>query len=208
MELSREKRIMKACLFAFTVNILLFGIKLYIGLSTNSISIYSDAVNNMFDSLSGMLTFICVMLIARSGSDIKIRETERAELLFGFIISVIVTITGFVFVYSSIERFMYPTPVWYTNLYLVILFATSAVKLLMFAYYRRIMKTLDSDVLKAMKLDSILDFFISLLASLSLVLSGTGTFAFDAVFGVVIGVVISVFGIRETISDAIKIIRD
>ena len=41
------------CAAAFALNVALFSVKLYVGLCANSISIYSDAVNNMFDSLSG-----------------------------------------------------------------------------------------------------------------------------------------------------------
>lgn len=47
------------CAAAFALNVALFSVKLYVGLCANSISIYSDAVNNMFDSLSGLAAFIC-----------------------------------------------------------------------------------------------------------------------------------------------------
>ena len=46
------------CAAAFVLNVALFSVKLYVGLCANSISIYSDAVNNMFDSLSGLAAFI------------------------------------------------------------------------------------------------------------------------------------------------------
>ena len=54
------------CAAAFALNVALFSVKLYVGLCANSISIYSDAVNNMFDSLSGLAAFICFAALLRA----------------------------------------------------------------------------------------------------------------------------------------------
>lgn len=57
------------CAAAFALNVALFSVKLYVGLCANSISIYSDAVNNMFDSLSGLAAFICFAALLSSSSE-------------------------------------------------------------------------------------------------------------------------------------------
>ena len=55
----KNKAVVRICLFAFFLNFILFAVKLYVGLSSNIISIYSDGINNLFDSLSVMVTVIC-----------------------------------------------------------------------------------------------------------------------------------------------------
>ena len=64
--MKKRNSLLVVCAIAFSVNLLLFFIKLYIGLRSNSISIYSDAVNNLFDSLSGLVTLIFMSLTRRS----------------------------------------------------------------------------------------------------------------------------------------------
>ena len=127
---------LSVCGFAFAANLVLFSVKLYVGLSSNSISIFSDAINNMFDSLSGLVTFICLMCVASSAKADADPVIRKAEQLFSFIISVITTLAGFYFLYNSLERFLYPAPVWYMTKYLVLICVTAVAKLIMFMFCR------------------------------------------------------------------------
>ncbi|MGN1118336.1 MAG: cation transporter, partial [Acutalibacteraceae bacterium] len=130
--MKKDKAVFYVCSVAFSVNIILFFIKLYIGLRTNSISIYSDAVNNLFDSLSGLLTLVTLSLIIKN-ADLSTEGTVRkSEQLFSFLMALAVAFTGFYFAYSSVERLMYPTPVWYTGLFLAVLILTALIKAGMF----------------------------------------------------------------------------
>lgn len=200
--MKKDKTVLVVCSAAFSVNIVLFFVKLYIGLRTNSISIYSDAVNNMFDSLSGLITLISLSLIMRN-ADLSTEGTMRkSEQLFSFLMALAVCFTGFYFAYSSLERLMYPTPVWYTGFYLSVLIATALVKIGMFFFYRFFSKKTSSPVVKVMSYDSLLDFFITSVTVLTLYISGSGNFAFDAVFGIVISAVIIVSAVKLIISNA------
>lgn len=194
------------CGGAFAANLILFATKLYVGLSSNSISIYSDAVNNLFDSLAGLVTFICIACIAKaaSKSDTVIRKAEQ---LFSFIMSIVVVLVGFYFAYSSLERLMYPTPVWYLTKFLVLISLTAAVKLLMFFIFRRVSKKADSPVIRVMAFDSLLDFFITCATILTLTLSQYVNFALDALFGILISIIIIVSAVKMMISGAAALIN-
>lgn len=202
-----EKGILGVCSFAFVSNLILFFVKLYVGLCSNSISIFSDAVNNLFDSLSGLLTLICLAAVMRSSAASLKSTVKKTEQLLSFLMAIIVACAGFYFAYSSLERFMYPTPVWYAEKYLIMLVLTAVAKNAMFAVYRLWGRKISSPVLKVMSVDCILDFFITAVTMLTLLLSKNESYAFDAVFGVVISTVIVVSAVKMIISEAKKLIN-
>ncbi|MGN0567835.1 MAG: cation diffusion facilitator family transporter [Acutalibacteraceae bacterium] len=198
---------LSVCGFAFAANLVLFSVKLYVGLSSNSISIFSDAINNMFDSLSGLVTFICLMCVASSAKTDADPVIRKAEQLFSFIISVITTLAGFYFLYNSLERFLYPAPVWYMTKYLVLICVTAAAKLMMFMFYRLMSKKSASSVIRVLALDSLLDFFITCATVISLVLSQNAGVAVDAIFGLVISCVIIISAVKMVLSGAASLIN-
>ena len=178
------------CAAAFALNVALFSVKLYVGLCANSISIYSDAVNNMFDSLSGLAAFICFAALLSSSSEGTRAIIKKAEQFFSFVMSVIILLTGLYFAYNSLERLFYPTPISYLTRYLVMLIVTVAVKFIMFFAYRGVYRITGSPIIKVMAADSILDCFITLATVMSLTVSQYVEFAVDAVFGLVISTVL------------------
>lgn len=202
----KSKYITFGTALAFIANFLLFAIKLYIGLSANSISIYSDAVNNLFDSLSGLLSFICLRALLKGATLSSKGIIKKSEELLSFIVSVAVGITGFSFAYSSAERLMYPTPVWYEKKYLYILCATAVFKLILHFIFRYLYKKSDSTLLKAISLDSVLDFFITGVTVLSLVLSSSGKYSIDAFCGIGISVFLIISAVKMIVSAVKKLL--
>ena len=195
------------CMLAFLINLVLFGVKLYIGLATNSIAIYSDAVNNLLDSLSVLLTFVCLRIMLRTADRNSRTVLRKGEQIFSFLIAIITVLTGLYFAYSSLERFMYPTPVWYTMTYLYVLVFTAAVKLGMFFLLRMAYRYTQSPVMKITAYDSLLDFFITAVTVLTLILSGTRSFSFDALFGLLISVMIVVPAVKIVIAAGAALIN-
>lgn len=205
--MKKQNGILGVCAFAFGSNLALFLIKLYVGLCANSISIFSDAVNNLFDSLSGLLTFVCLAAVLKA-TDLSTRSVVRkSEQLLSFIMAIIVALTGFYFAYTSLERFMYPTPVWYAEKYLIMLSMTAAVKLVMWFIYRLWAKKISSPVIKVMSFDCVLDFFITGVTILTLILSKNEGYSFDAIFGLVISTVIVISAVKMIISGGSQLIN-
>ncbi len=198
--MENTRPVTRVCAAVFTVNFLLFGVKLYIGLASNAISIFSDAINNLFDALSVLLTFAVLTVLVRAADRNTARMLQKSEQLFSFLISIVIVFTGLYFAYSALERFMYPAPVWYTPPYLWTLVGTALVKLGLFLLLRRKNRRLDSPVLKMIAFDSLLDFFITCFTVLTLLLSESASFSFDALFGLIISIAITVPAVRMLIS--------
>ena len=185
---------------------MLFITKLYIGLGANSISIYSDGVNNFFDSLSAVVTIVSLSFLSGNIDKSSRSYISKAEELLSFIISVIIGFTGFYFAYSSVERLMYPTSVSYRTKYLYILIATAVAKLFMCAVLKALNQKGRSDILRLMSLDCILDFFITAVTIMTLLISTYGSYAADALCGIVISIVITVSAVKSMISACRKLI--
>ena len=192
----------RVCLFALFANLLLFGVKLYVGLAANSITVFSDAVNNLFDALSGGVSFAGLFFISRMADRSAAATFKKGEQLFSCVISVIITFTAACFAYSSLERLMYPTPVWYTPLHVWGLLGTAAGKLTMFFVFRRAALRERSSVARLMAADSVLDLCITLVSALTLWLSSKETFRVDAGCGLMISVALAVPAVRAVVKNA------
>lgn len=180
------------------VNFILFLIKLYMGISSNSLSIYCDAINNLGDTVACIIALSGFVLVKKYDE----RHSERTQSLFGFVMNLAIALSGLYFVYSGIERFFYPLPVSYSMRYAVLLCLTIAVKLVMGLVYRAFERSEPSQMLKAMFLDSFLDCFVTLAAVMSLLLVPKFNFALDGVFSVAVGLMITVVSIRNLITES------
>lgn len=184
----------------------LFLLKLYVGLSSNSISIYSDGINNFFDSLSGLLAVSAFLWAVKRTEENKGKILERTESLVSFIMSLAVAFSALYFGYNSLERFMYPTPVWYTHKYFVIILFTLLAKIGMMVVFYIVKKKTVSPVTKVFAFDGMLDVFISAVTLLTLVLAKSGTYSADAVIGVIISIFMIAGSIKLLVSSVKKII--
>ncbi|MBO5433575.1 MAG: cation transporter [Clostridia bacterium] len=94
----KNKALLFSVLGVLLINLILFLVKLSVGLSANSISIYSDAINNLFDCISAVLT-LCSFSVLSVGA-----YAEKTEQLLSFLISCFIGFSGAYFLYSSAER--------------------------------------------------------------------------------------------------------
>ena len=187
-------------------NLILFGVKLYSGLATASLCIYTDAVNNLFDALSCLLAVGGLWLSARSKSPAYPDGLGKAEDLAGFLMAVSVAFTGAYFAYRALDRFMYPRPVNYQIFHAVLLGATVPVKLALGFAFRRIARQQDSVIVKTIAMDSFSDCGVTTMTLLSFILSEYSGLRADAVFGLVISVVIIVNAVRLVRTSAGKLL--
>jgi len=174
------------------VNFLLFGVKLYVGLSVNSICIWSDAINNLADALSCLVSLGFSAWSMRLGKTAQEDLPEKSEQLLAFLLSGVVAFVGVSFAYSSLERLIYPTPVWFSVKYFLIVLFTVFVKVFLYFFYRRWAKTTGSRVLRVLQADSLMDCVITTATLLSFTLTRWLEFSIDAMFGLVISVILLV----------------
>ncbi len=177
-------------------NFILFLVKLYVGISSNSLSIYCDAINNLGD------TFACIIAVAGFVLVKKMTDQHatRTQSLATFVISTIIAITGGYFIYNGVERLVYPLPLSYSKKYAIIIVATILAKIIMGAMYILFNKSQSSTMLKAMILDSFLDCFITAFALMSLLLVARVNFAIDGIFAIITGSIITITAIKNVIA--------
>ncbi len=201
-----KKKLSPVLVFAGLVNFILFFIKFYIGIRTNSQCIYTDSVNNLMDTLSLMLALVGISFINKPATPRFKYGFGRMEDVTSFIMSIIMTVAGLGFAYSSLGRLMTPVPVWYFTKYAMIIGATCLVKLVLGIVFAYKYKNTGSAVLKTVMLDSFLDCGITAVTLISFTLSNSVGFVLDGVFGLIISIIIAIAGIRLVISSLSEII--
>lgn len=191
-----QKRII-AVVSGAAVNLLLFFVKLYIGLSSNSIAIYADSLNSLTDFAVCIAAAIGFYL-ASSVSDEKYPFGKgRAEDLTELLISAVILASGGAFAYMSFERVLYPVPVWYSSVYAVIIAATAAVKLAMALFFSKASVKLGSDAVKGIATDSGIDFFVTICTLVSFALGSKTELSLDGIAGLLISLVLIAEGIKS-----------
>ena len=188
--IKQQSLVLKIFTAGTLLNLLLFGVKLYVGLSVNSICIWSDAINNLADALSCLASLGFTVLMLRLGAKIQREVSAKGEQLLSFLLSAVVAGVGVSFAWSSLERLIYPTPVWFSMKFFFIVLFTAVAKLLMFFFYRVFARKTGSPVLRVLQADSLMDCFITTATLLSFTLTRFLSFAVDAVFGLAISVIL------------------
>lgn len=190
--------------FGLILNFVLFLIKLFVSISSGSLAIYCDGINNLGDTLSCIIALVGFLLIMKQGE----RKSMRIQALAAFVIGLILAVTGAYFAYNGVERLMYPVAISYLKKYALLIAVTILVKAIMGIVYYRLNKKSKSPVLKTLIADSILDTVITISALLSLTLSVKINFAIDSVISVAIGLIVCVSAVRTVISQGKYLISD
>lgn len=184
-------------------NILLFVVKLFVGLVTSSIAITADAFNNLSDALSSIVTIVGFKLSSMPADKEHPYGHGRVEYIAALIVSFMVIIVGIEFTKSSIVRIFNPSPVKFELIPFILLILTIFVKIWLSLFNKKIGDRIGSAALKAAALDALGDIFTSTCVAISLLVSKFTDFPIDAYVGVVVSLIILYSGIgliRETIS--------
>ena len=202
-ESSREKTIVRTSIIGIVANVFLAGFKAVIGLMTNSIAIVLDAVNNISDAGSSLITIIGTKLAGREPDKKHPFGYGRIEYLSAMIISVIVLYAGITSFVESVKQILRPETPDYNTVSLIIVAVAVAVKILLGRYVKGVGVKVNSDSLINSGEDATLDSVISastLVAAGIFLLFGL---SLEAWLGAVISLVIIKSGVemlRDTIS--------
>lgn len=200
---AREATIIKTSIIGIIANVLLAGFKAVVGLATNSIAIVLDAVNNISDAGSSLITIIGTKLAAKEPDKEHPFGYGRIEYLSAMIISVIVLYAGVTSLVESVKQIIHPEPPEYTPVSLVIVAVAVAVKVVLGRYVTAVGKRVNSDSLVNSGEDATLD---SIISASTLVAAGIYLVfhvSLEAWLGAIISIVIIKSGIdmlKDTIS--------
>lgn len=194
----------KAAVFGLTVNFALFLIKLYVSISSGSLAIYCDGINNLGDTLSCIIALVGFALAIRLDE----KKSSRAQSLASFVIGLILAFTGAYFAYNGIERLMYPVPISFLYKYAILISVTALAKLIMGIVYFKINKKHASPVYKTLIMDSFLDCAVTLSTLISLTLSVKINFAIDSILSIVIGIAVATSAVKTLWAQCKYLIND
>ena len=154
----RKKHGILAAVGGIFINLLLFGIKLLIGILSFSMSIISDAINNLSDMFSCFVTLIGFIFASKKADSKHPYGHERIEYIAGMIVSFLIICVAVLLGYNSIMTLISGTSETNYNIYAFIILGVSILgKILLGLYYRGIGKVINSVSLKASMQDSFND---------------------------------------------------
>ena len=200
MENIKEKRLRTgklAGIVGIAANILLFAVKVIIGIFTGSIAAVADAINNLSDAGSSVFVLVGYHLSGKPADKEHPYGHARMEYLCGLFISVIITVLGIELLRDSAAKLFGGGSVTEFSLIAIITMAVTMIGKAGLAIFNFIMaKKIDSDTLKATAIDSIGDIFATGAVVAGMLLTPvTGKYT-DAVLGAAIAVYIIVLGIK------------
>ena len=160
-EAGRERTIVRTSVIGIAANVLLAAFKAVIGLMSNSIAIVLDAVNNISDAGSSLITIVGTKLAGREPDKKHPFGYGRIEYLSAMIISVIVLYAGVTSFVESVKRIIDPETPDYSAVSLIIVAVAVVVKILLGRYVKSVGVRVNSDSLINSGEDAALDSVIS-----------------------------------------------
>ncbi len=203
---SRDSIIIRTSITGIIANMFLAGFKAFVGMAAHSVAIIMDAVNNLSDALSSLITIIGTKLAGRAPDKKHPLGHGRTEYLSAAIISVIVLYAGITALIESVKKILHPETPEYTKLTLIIVAVAVAVKILLGLYVKRTGQKVDSDALVASGSDALFDSIISASTLVAAIIFLTTGKSLESWLGAVIAAFIIKSGIemlRETLSSII-----
>lgn len=190
-------------LIGIGVNILLFVIKLCLGLRYGGVSIIADAVNNLTDAGVSIIVIIGYIISAKPADHEHPYGHARMEYLSSLLISVIITVLGIELISSSVKSIINPgESAEYEIIAVIIMAITIIAKILLALFYFYAGKKIDSRSIRASAFDCIGDVCATGAVILGIVLTPVIGPISDGIFGAAIAVYILVMGIKLVIESA------
>lgn len=179
-------------------NLLLFLIKLSVGLITSSIAIMADAFNNLSDAGSSIITIVGFKLSDKPADAEHPFGHGRMEYISALIVSFMVMLVGFEFVKSSVERIFNPIKIEFETIPFVLLLISILIKLWLSHFNKFIGNKIDSSALKAASTDALGDVFTSSSVAISFLVSKFTSFPIDGYLGTLVALFILYSGFTLT----------
>ena len=161
MSLTREKTVVRTGLIGIGANVLLAGFKALFGGLAHSVAMVMDAVNNLSDALSSLVTIVGTRLAGKAPDKEHPMGYGRVEYLTALIVSAIVTGAGVSALIESVRKIIHPEAADYSAASLIVIGVAVVAKLALGTYTRKKGEETDSDALKASGADALSDAVIS-----------------------------------------------
>lgn len=185
------------------LNILLFAGKLTAGLISGSVAIVADALNNLSDAGSSVITLIGFRMAGQKPDKGHPFGHGRIEYISGLIVSMLIILMGFELGKSSIGKIISPGETEFSVVAAVILAVSVLVKLYMCCYNGKVGKKISSPAMKATATDSLGDCISTMVVLICMFITKFTSFDLDGICGAAVALFIFISGLRaakETIN--------
>ena len=184
-------------------NVLLCAMKLLVGTVSGSVSITADAMNNLSDASSSIVTLLGFKLSEKPADDHHPYGHARYEYLSGLVVAALILVIGFELLKTSIDKILNPTPTEFSLWVALVLVGSVAMKLWLSRFNTILGRKIDSTTLLATAADSRNDVVSTTAVLLAAVVEAVSGWRIDGVMGLGVAVFILYSGImlgKETIS--------
>ena len=186
---------MLASVVGIFCNVLLFSVKLTIGLILSSLAVTADAFNNLSDAASSIISFIGVKMAGKPADAEHPFGHGRIEYIAALIVSFLVIEVGFTFFKSSISKILHPEEIRFDLVPFIILILSILVKLWMAFFNNKLGKRIDSKVMLATAADSLGDVITTSATVLSIIICHFTSINVDAIAGLIVSAIVIWSGI-------------
>ena len=192
----RRKYINLGSIVGILCNLVLFAIKLIIGLLASSVSIMADAFNNLTDIGSSVVTVIGFRLSIKPADKEHPFGHGRFEYMSAMLVAIIILLVGFELLKSSVDKIFNPNNL-KVEIYTIILLSISVViKLWMFLFNKKLGKLINSSGLIATAQDSVNDSIATFAVLISIIICSIFGINIDPYMGIIVALFILYSGIK------------
>ncbi len=199
----RANKIIKVSVIGIIMNIFLTIIKIIVGIFVGAVSIILDAINNLSDAVSQIITILGTALSTKAPNKKHPFGYGRIEYVTSQIMAVIIISIGAISLKEAIEKIISPNDINYTYYSLIIIFIAVILKIAYSIFTKIEGKKLNSQNLLATSTDSLMDAFLTLGTLIAGLVVMLGGFNFEGYIGCIISILIFKAGV-EIMVDAIK----
>ena len=185
-----------AGVFGIVSNTVLCVFKILVGILSGSVAIIADAVNNLSDAASSIVTVFGFKLSNRPADREHPYGHERYEYIAAFIIAFAVVLIGALLLKQSIEKIITPEGITVSVYTYVVLAVAIVLKIVQGLLYRDFGKSINSEALRASAVDSRNDVFTTIAVLISTIVIDTTGVNIDGYAGLVVSIVIIVFSLK------------
>ena len=208
MKNNREKVVIKASIISIISNIILAGFKAFVGFVAHSIAIVSDAVNNLSDALSSIITIIGTKLAGKAPDKKHPYGYGRIEYMTSLVVSGIVLYAGITTLVESVKKIIHPESPDYNTVTLIILIAGIIVKFILGLYVKKKGHDVNSDSLVASGSDAFNDAILSISVLASAIVFMIFNISLEAYVGALLAIFIIKAGlelIKESVDNMLGV---
>lgn len=202
-----EKEVRSRCgkiagIIGIASNILLFAIKLAVGIISNSLAIIADSMNNLADSASSLVTAVAFKVSGKPADDEHPFGHARVEYVAGMIVSFLIVFVGFQLGVSSVKKIISPEETTFSLNSLIVISFSILIKLWQWLFYKKVGKTVNSSTIIATSADSRNDAVATLIILVGAVFMKLTGVNIDGWLGAAVAIFILISGVKLIIETA------